>query len=122
MLESRADTDARRIVKPTPERERLVYTVNEPACVMADQVVAPVTAPSVGLGDIKALLRRLLPTAPVQTPPPRPVPTEMEILMVRLLLNAPASDRKYGKGNLATTTASGSSDAGTAAMPSACCV
>ena len=91
MLESHADTDARIIVKPTPERARLVYTVNEPACVMVDQVVAPVTVPSVGLGDIKALLRRLRPTTPVQTPPPRPVHTDMEILMVRLLLNAPAA-------------------------------
>ena len=66
VLESHADTDARRIVKPTLERAQLVYTVNEPACVLADQVVATVTAPSVGLSDIKALLRCLLPTAPVQ--------------------------------------------------------
>ena len=40
--------------------------------------------------DLEALLRRFLPTAPVQTPPIRPVPTEMEILLERLLSIAPA--------------------------------
>ena len=33
-------------------------------------------------------MRPLLPTAPVQTPPPHPVPTEMEIRLERLLFNA----------------------------------
>ena len=61
-----------------------------PACVPADQVVAAVNVPPVGPGDLEALLRRLLPTAPVQTPPPRPVPTEMEILLERLLSGVPA--------------------------------
>ena len=56
---------ARRIVKPAPERALPVYTVKEPACVPADQVVAAVTVPPVGPGDLEALLRRLLPTAPV---------------------------------------------------------
>ena len=83
--ESHANTDARRNVKPAPERARPVYTVNEPA----DQAVGAVAAPPVGLGDLEALLRCLLPTAPVQTPPPRPVPTEMEILLERLLSTAP---------------------------------
>ena len=36
------------------ERARPVYTVNEPACVPADQVVAAVTAPPVGPGDLDA--------------------------------------------------------------------
>ena len=53
--------------------------------------MAAVTAPSVGLGDIEALLRRLLPTAPVQASPPRPVPMEMEIMLECILLNAPAT-------------------------------
>ena len=43
--ESHADMDARRIMKPTPERARPVYTVNEPACMPADQVVAAVAVP-----------------------------------------------------------------------------
>ena len=83
--ESHANTDARRNVKPAPERARPVYTVNEPA----DQAVVAVAAPPVGLGDLEALLICLLPTAPVQTPPPRPVPTEMVILLERLLSTAP---------------------------------
>ena len=80
--ESHADT--RRIVKPAPERALLVYTVDEPACVPADRLVAAVTAPPVRPGDIEALLTCLLPTALVQTPPHQPVPTELEILLERL--------------------------------------
>ena len=72
--------DARIIVKP----------VNEPACVPADQVVAVVTAPSVGLDDIEALLRCFTSDCAGQTPPSRPVPMEMEIMMQCLLSNAPA--------------------------------
>ena len=53
MWESHADTDAHIIVKPTPEWTQPVYTVNEPACVPADQVVATVTAPLVGIGDLE---------------------------------------------------------------------
>ena len=70
-------------MKPAPERALLVYTVDEPACVPADWLVPAVTAPLVGPGDLETLLRCLLPTAPVQTPPPRPIP--MEILRERLL-------------------------------------
>ena len=88
--ESHADTDAQRIVKPTTEKAWPMYTVNEPACVPADQVVAAVGAPSVGLCEIEALLKCLLPTTPVQAPPPRPVPTKMEIMLESLLSNAPA--------------------------------
>ena len=88
--ESHADADGRRIVKPTPERARPLYTVNEPACMLADQVMAAVTMPSVGLGDLEASLRHLLPTAPVQAPQPRPVPTEMEIMPECLPPNVPA--------------------------------
>ena len=51
--------------------------------------MATVTAPLVGPGDLEALLRCLLPTAPVQTPPPHPVPTDVEILLERLLPEAP---------------------------------
>ena len=86
--ESHADTGARRIVKPA--RAQPVYMVNEPVSMLADQVVATVIVPPVGPGDLEALLRCLLPTAPVQTPPPRPVPTEMEILLERLLSEVPA--------------------------------
>ena len=80
----------RRSVKGAPERALPVYMVDEPTCVPTDQVVAAVTAPPVGPGDLEVLLRCLLPTAPVQTPPPRPVPRELEILLERLLSGAPA--------------------------------
>ena len=43
-------------MKPMPERVRPVYTMNEPAFVPADQVMAAVTAPAVRLGDLEALL------------------------------------------------------------------
>ena len=79
--ESHADTCTRIIVKPAPERALPVCTVDEPACVPADRVMAAVTVPPVGQGDLEALLRCLLPTSPVQTPPPCPVPTEIEILL-----------------------------------------
>ena len=86
--ESHADADDRRIVKPTQERARPVYMVSEPVCMPADQVMAAVIAPSVGLGDLEALLRHLLPAAPMQAPLPRPVPTEVEIMPECLLSNA----------------------------------
>ena len=52
VYESHAGTGARRIVQPAPKRAPPVYTVNEPACVPADQVVADVTAPPVGPGNV----------------------------------------------------------------------
>ena len=79
------DTGARRIVKPAPERALPVYTVDEPVCMSADRVMAAVTAPPVEQGNLDALLRCLLPTAPVPTPPSRPMPTDIEILLERLL-------------------------------------
>ena len=72
-------------MKPAPERALPVCTVDEPACMPADRVVAAVSAPPVGAVDLEALLRRLLPTALVQTPPPRLIPTKLEILLEHLL-------------------------------------
>ena len=54
-------------------------------CTLADRVVAAVTAPPVEPSDLEALLRRLLPTAPVPTLPPRLMPTDMELLLECLL-------------------------------------
>ena len=71
-------TGARRIVKPVSERALPVYTVDELVCKPDDRVVAAVTAPPVEPGDLEALLRRLLPTAPVPTPPHLPMPTDIE--------------------------------------------
>ena len=81
--ESHADPDDRTIVKPAPERARLVYALSEPALGPADQVVAAVTGTSVNLADLKVLLRCLLRTA--LAPPPRPASTRIEAMLKRLL-------------------------------------
>ena len=70
-------------MKPAPERALPVYTVDEPECVPADRVVVAASAPPVEPGDLQVWLR--LPTAPVPTPPPRPIPTNIKILLARLL-------------------------------------
>ena len=68
-----------------------VYVVSEPAVMPADRVVAAVATPSVGLADLETLLKRLLPNVPTLSPPPRPVPTEIETMLEHLLSPAPAS-------------------------------
>ena len=85
MWESHADTGARRIVKPGSERALPVFTIDEPECVLADRMVAAITAPPVGMDNLEVLLRRLLPTTTGPTPPPKPIPTELESLLQRLL-------------------------------------
>ena len=87
--ESHANAD-RSFVTPAPERTRSVYTVSEPAVMTADQVVATVVTPVVGLADIKLLLKRLLLSVPAPAPPPRPVPAEMEPVLAHLLSSTPA--------------------------------
>ena len=87
--ESHAGSDDRRIVKPMPERARTVHTVREPGCGPADQVVAAVIAPSVGVGELEALLRGLLSNVPVSAPPPRVAITDMATMLQRLLPGTP---------------------------------
>ena len=60
--ESHTDTGVWIIVKPVRERALPVYTVDEPACVPADRVVAAVTATPAGPSNLEALLWHLLPT------------------------------------------------------------
>ena len=91
-------------MKPTPERALPVYTMDEPACTPADRVVVAVTAPLLEAGKLEALLRCLLPTAPVLTPPPRPMPTNMEC---RPDAKAATSDWDHGSGNPVAALASG---------------
>ena len=97
-----------RVVKLAPERALPVYTVNEPACVQADQIVVVVTAPPVGPGDLDVLLRCLLPTTPVTTPPPR---THRDGYFTGMSAvwstDIAALDQDYGNGNLAAAHASG---------------
>ena len=52
-------------------------------------MVAAVTTPPVGQDGLEALLKRLLPIIPVPTPPPKPIPTELEGLLQRLLSGVP---------------------------------
>ena len=96
-----------RIVKPAAEKALPVYIVDEPACMPADQVVTAATAPPVEPSDLEMLLRCLLPTAQVPTPPPQPIlsgvpaptPTPlpntgitgMETLLQRLLPGTPVA-------------------------------
>ena len=56
--------------------------------------MAAVTAPPLGPGELEALLKCLLPTALVQTPPRRPIPMEKEILLERLLSGVPSPPPK----------------------------
>ena len=38
-----------------------------------------------GLADLEAMLKRLLPDMPTQAPPPRPAPSDIEAMLKRLL-------------------------------------
>ena len=64
MWESHADTNDWRVAKPPPEKARPVHVVSEPTFVLTEQVVATVTGPSVGLADLEAMLKCVLPTVP----------------------------------------------------------
>ena len=57
-----------------------VYNMDKPAC-----TPVAVTAPPVDPGDLEALLRCLLPSALMPTPPTRLMPTDMECLLECLL-------------------------------------
>ena len=54
--ESHADTGARRIMKPGPERTLPVYTMDDLECVLADQMMAAVTAPPPGTNNLEVLI------------------------------------------------------------------
>ena len=84
MWESHANTDDRRVVKPTPDKARPVYAVSEWTLVPTEQVVAVVTGPLVGLADFEAMLKRLLPAVPAQAPPPHSAPTDLEAILTHL--------------------------------------
>ena len=60
----------------------------DPAVMPADQVVAAIATPLVGLADLEMLLKRLLPS--VLAPPILPVPSEIETVLARLLSSTPA--------------------------------
>ena len=99
-------------MKPAPARTRPVNTVSKPAVIPADRVFAAVATPSVGLADLEMLLKWLFPA-----PPPRPVPTEIETMLGRLLsgtgVAAPAHNHGYGN-DAASSAAAGNANAGPA--------
>ena len=66
--------------EPGPERVLPVYTMDDPECVLAGQMVEAVTTPPVETDNLEKLIH-LLPTAWVPTPPPKPVPMELEVLL-----------------------------------------
>ena len=85
MWESHSDTDDRRVVKPTPEKARPVYAVSKPTLMPTEQVIAAVTGPSVGLADLEAMLKHLLPAVSAQALPPHSVSIDIEAILKRLL-------------------------------------
>ena len=84
--ESHTDTEARRFSTPGPERALPIYTVDESGRGTDDQMVVAVTFPPAASEPLETLLRRLLPTPVKPTLPPKPVPTELERMLQRLLL------------------------------------
>ena len=67
---SHTDTGVLRVVQPVPDRALPVYTVDEPVGIPANRVVVAATTPALESENLKILLNRLLPTAPVPLPPP----------------------------------------------------
>ena len=90
MWESHADSDARRFSKPGPESALPVYTVDEPVCGRDDRMVAAVTTSPTSPDQLETLLRRLLPTLVMPSPPPKPVPSALEQLLQCLPVGAQA--------------------------------
>ena len=101
--ESHADTDDRRVVKPTLERAQPVYAASESLLGPPEQIVEAVNGPLVGLADIETMLKRLFPAVPAQSPAPRPAPTELEAMLKRLLpgtlTQAPSPVRRQSAGS-----------------------
>ena len=79
--ESHVDSDNRRVGRPVPERALPIYTVSDVdgGGVGRVAMVLP-TSPTVP-DQLENLLRRLLPTPALPTPPPKPVPSAFELLL-----------------------------------------
>ena len=83
MWESHADTEAQRFSGPG-ESSADLYGGRAGT---DDRMVAVVTIPPAAADPLETLLRCLLPTPVVLTLPPKPVPTELERMLQRLLLD-----------------------------------
>ena len=87
--ESHADSDTRRFSKPGPDSTLPIYTVDTSEA-MDDQVVAALVTTQPEPDQLETLLRRLLSSPVVPPPPPEPVPSVLEQLLQRLLMEAQA--------------------------------
>ena len=67
-----------------------LHTVDEPGCGLDDRLVAAVTVPPAVPDQLETFLRWLLRTSLVPASPPKPIPTELESLLQRLLAGVPA--------------------------------
>ena len=88
--ESHADSNTRRFSKPRPDRTLPIYMVETLGEALDDRVVAAVATTQPEPGQLETLLRHLI-SGPVVPPlPPEPVPSVLEQLLQRLLMEAQA--------------------------------
>ena len=99
-----ADSDARRLSKPGPDRALPIYMVNESGCGTDDWIVAAVTTSQTAPYQLETLIRWLLPSPVVPTPPPKPVTSSLEQLLQHWLVGAqapkPAPPAKTGSSDI----------------------
>ena len=70
--------------RPVPERALPIHTVSDANGGGVGQVATAVPASLTGPYQLERLLRRLLPIPVLPTPPPKPVPSDLELLLQRL--------------------------------------
>ena len=80
--ESHADSDTRRFSKPGPDRTLPIYTVDALSDAVDDRVEAAATTTQPDPDQLEPLLRRLLSGPVVPSPPPEPVHSILEQLLV----------------------------------------
>ena len=83
--ESHADSEGRYPRGPGPERALSIYMVDDVGGGRDDQTVAAATTSPTAPEQLESLLRWLLPTPVVPPPSPKPVPSDLEQLLQRLL-------------------------------------
>ena len=74
----------RRVGRPVPERALPINTVSDANGGGVGRVATAVHTSPTGPDQLESLLRRLLPTPVLPTPPPKPVPSNLELLLQRL--------------------------------------
>ena len=79
--ESHADSNNRRVGRPVPERALPIYTVNDADGGGVGRVATAVTTSPTVPDQLEKLLRRLLPTPVLPIPPPKPVPSDLELFL-----------------------------------------